>query len=286
MILFLAMIFFMTLMYNHPLYIMLILTFLVVLIIMIKKEHYLKNTIKYSVYNMLLIMIINALINTSGKTVLIQSPRIPVIGKIKITTEALAYGANMGLKLICILLIFMIYEMMTDRDDTFSFFSKFAHKLTLTLSMSNNIIHRLTLEVKRVKEAMAMRGVNFKEKKIINRIKAYYPLLKVIFISALEGSIDRAEALHSRNYGKNKRSSYMNLKMIFIDYVFIFFALLLGVFLICGRLYEIGVYQFYPRLQLVNSKDFLGLGMLAGILIFNLLLVWGCQQWKFSRSKT
>ncbi|MCG8483975.1 MAG: energy-coupling factor transporter transmembrane protein EcfT [Clostridia bacterium] len=275
----------MILIYNHPLYIFLILSFLMVLSRIISEGKRLKSIIKFSLYNVLLIIIINPLVNHSGRTVLIQSPSMPVIGKIKITGEALAYGANMGLKLICILLIFLIYDIMTDRDDTFSFFSKFAHKLTLTFSMASNIIHRLTIESMRVKDVMEMRGVNFKEKKIINRIKSYYPLLKVIFISSLEGSIDRAEALHSRSYGKCKRTSYVDLKMIFMDYLFVFIALILLTIFLWGLFYDVGAYQFYPRLQAFIFKDFIWLGILACVLICTLFIVWGCKHWKFLKLK-
>lgn len=285
MIFFLMALFLMVLIYNHPLYIILILGFCTVLFVASQKGEHLKNVYKYSLFNVLLIMIINALVNSSGKNILVQSPRIPVVGKIKITSEALAYGMNMGLKLVCILLIFLIYDIMTDRDDTFSFFSKFAHKLTLTFSMANNIIHRLTIETMRVKEVMEMRGINFKEKKIKNRIKSYYPLLKVVFISALEGSIDRAEALHSRCYGKGKRTSYVDLKMTTIDYIFGTIALLLWLFFLVGLYYEVGAFQFYPRLQAVCLEDFIGVGILTSILTCVLIIVWGCQHWKFLRLK-
>ncbi len=218
MISFLTILFFMILLYNNPIYILSILVFLAVLTSIVKDNKKLNSMMRYCFYNVLIIMIINPLLSREGQTILFQSHRLPIIGRIKITGEALAYGANMGLKLACIVLVFIIYGMMTHKDDTFSFFSKFAHKLTITFSMTVNIIHRLKVETTRVKEVMEMRGVNFSEKKLIKRIEAYYPLLKVIFVSALEGSIDRAEALHSRGYGKHKRTSYVYLKMSSWDY--------------------------------------------------------------------
>lgn len=278
--------FFMILLYNNPLYILSFLIFLIILIVIVKEKGS-KNfsIIKFSLYNFLFLLVINPLLYQSGKTVLLKSPRLPIFGKIKITGEAIVYGANMGLKLACILLIFVVYEIVTNRDDTFSFFSRFAHKLTLTFSMTNNIIHRLRIETLRVKDVMEMRGINFHEKKLRKRILAYYPLLKVIFISALEGSVDRAEALYSRGYGKTKRSCYRIIEKSILDYMMISITTGLLIYLFIGLFYHIGQYNFYPRLQEITKMDMVWLVILDFMLAINLFLVWGCKQWKSLKYK-
>src|SRR5690554_6232797 len=138
-IVFALLLFFMVLSFDHPLYILSILIFLTVCSLIFDKKALWKKIIRYSLYNALFIILINPLLSKSGKTLLYKSPYLPLLGKIKITTEALAFGINMGLKFICIVFIFFLYSMMTDRDDTFVFFSKHAHKITLMLSMTNNI---------------------------------------------------------------------------------------------------------------------------------------------------
>lgn len=286
MISFLTILFFMILLYNNPVYILSILAFLSVLTSIVKDNKKLSNMMRYCLYNVLIIMIINPLLSREGQTVLFQSHRIPIIGRIKITGEALAYGANMGLKLACIVLVFVIYGMMTHKDDTFSFFSKFAHKLTLTFSLTVNIIHRLKVETTRVKEVMEMRGVNFSEKKIKKRVEAYYPLLKVVFISALEGSIDRAEALHSRGYGKYKRTNYVQIKMSLPDYFLLMISAMLFLFMLSGMVNHVGNYSFYPSLQRLSTSDFIWLSILDFIFIITLLYVWGCRHWKLLKCKT
>ncbi len=281
MLSFFSMLFIMILIYSNPAYIFSLLIFLIVLIIIVKGEKKLKAMIRYGIYNVLIITAINPLLSREGQAVIFQSGRMPVIGRIKITAEALAYGANMGLKLTCFILIFVIFSMMTNKDDTFSFFSKTVHKLTITFSMSSNIIHRLKIEAIRVKEVMEMRGVNFSEKKLRKRIRAYYPLLKVIFISALEGSVDRAEALYSRGYGQYKRTSYTCMNMSFSDYIFQIISLMLLVFFLTGIVNGVGEYQFYPYFQKLYTSDFIWLTVLDFILILTLFYVWGCKRWKF-----
>lgn len=282
---FLAVLVFMILIFEHPIFIIEILVFLMLFIRLLSKESGMFKMIKYSLYNVALLIVINPLVSQSGRTVLFQSPRIPLIGRIKITVEAIVYGADMGLKLICIFLIFLIYGMITNSDDTFSFFSKFTHKLTLTFSMTTNIIHRLKLETQRVKEVMQMRGMNFNEKKIKKRIKAYYPLLKVVFISALEGSVDRAEALHSRNYGKYKRTSYMHLKKSHVDYVFMMISIILIIFTAGSLFFHIGAYTFYPSLQPFQTQELIGIVVLGFIFSSTLFCVREGGKWKYSNYK-
>jgi len=224
-----------------------------------------------------LILLINPLFSKSGKTVLYKGPYIPLLGKIKITTEALAFGATMGLKLICIVFIFFLYSILTDRDDTFVFFSKYAHKMTLMLSMANNIFHRLMLDIKRVKEVMILRGVRFEQKNLWKRIQAYYPILNVILISALEGSIDRAEALYSKQYGTQKRTFYESLQMKRIDHILNSIHLLLFILFVLSILKGYGDYQFYPSLQAFQKRDLFFLTAVNISLWMHLVMIWGCK---------
>lgn len=282
---FLTMLLIMVLIYDNPIYILSILGFLTLLMLILEKKDLLIKMIPYGLYNMLLIVIINAFVSNSGKTILFKTGPLPVIGRLRISGEAIFYGMNMGVKLFCILMIFFIYGLITSSEDTFTFFSRFAHKLTLIFSMTINIIHRLKIEVVRVKEAMEMRGVSFNEKKLVKRILAYYPLLKVIFISSLEGSIDRAEALHSRHFGKHKRTSYIKLRLGFFDYIYMILSLLLLFVLVFGAGFDIGEYDFYPSLQRIDITQLIGLTVLGSIFIIILIFIWGCMHWKFLKYK-
>jgi len=272
---------FMILAYSHPLYIVSILIFMVLNIVLSGHIEQLKRTIKYGLFTAVLIIIINPLVSQSGRTIVFSGPRIPVLGKIRITAEALAFGGNMALKLFCILLIFLLYDVMTDKDDTFSFLSRYIHKLTLIMSMTVNIIHRLSLEIMRVKDVMILRGVNFNEKNLFKRIKAYYPILKVILISSLEGSLDRAEALYSKGYGKHKRTFYSPVKMKTLDCIFIAINITLICLFIYGLFLDIGSYDFYPVLNGFDHKDLIYLLFINLILFVFLLIIWGCKRWKY-----
>jgi energy-coupling factor transport system permease protein len=283
MILFSSILFFMTLVYSHPFYILSILIFIVLTMLFLEEKKLLKQTMKYGLFMSVWIIMINPLVSQSGRTILFKSPRLPIIGKMKITLESLAYGGNMALKLFCILLIFSFFSVMTNPDENFSFFSKYAHKFTLTLSMSTNIIHRLKLEIMRVKDVMVLRGVNFKEKNLIKRVKAYYPILKVIFISSLEGALDRAESLYARGYGKEVRTSYSQVKMKRIDYLIHGMNFILLLLLIMSIAYDVGFVDFYPTFKGFGREDMIFLIYIDVALVVAMLLMRGCKRWKFLR---
>jgi len=283
--LFLLVIFLMTLIFSNPLYIASIFIFTIINIIILKELKVLRKTFKYSLFTVILIVIVNPLVSNSGSNVIYKSGRLPIIGKINITLEAIAFGGNMALKLLCIFLLFSLYSILSDKDESFSFLSKYVHKLTLILSMTTNIIHKLRFEVDRVKEVMVLRGVKLNDKNFTKRIIAYYPIIKVILISSLEGSIDRAEALHSRSYGAGIRTSYTNLKMNSIDYfVFSISIILAGLTMYC-IINGIGVFNFYPRFDEFKSKDLIYLSFIDFILSIYLLIIWRLRKWKFSKLK-
>jgi energy-coupling factor transport system permease protein len=284
-IIFSVVLFFAIIFYNHPIYIAFLLVALISSLILLGESKKLKDTLKYSFFTVVLILIINPLVSNNGVTVIYAGMRLPIIGKFKITLEAIVFGIVMGLKLISILLIFVLYGALIDIDDSFGFFSKYAHRLTLTLSMTTNIIHRLRLEIMRVKDVMVLRGAKLNEKNIFKRVKAYYPILKVVLMSSLEGSLNRAEALYSRGYGKGKRTLYSKLVIRPIDYILSTLSLIFFGLFIYGVFTDKGSYSYYPRLESYESKDLVFLTIMSIPMLINLLLIWGCKRWKFLKYK-
>ena len=230
----------------------------------------------------LFIFLINPLVSRSGLTVLL-SFTLPVVGKMDLTLESVLFGFVMGCKVIAVTLLFFLYSSLTDTDDTFSFFSRYAHKLTLTFSMTLNILHRLSLDIVRIKDVMVMRGADFNQRNLFKKARAYSPLLKVLLISALEGSLDRAEALYSKGYGRCKRTSYSRLYFSRMDYAFIFICVIQTVIFAAGILGKHGSYSFYPLLDGLTYGDAVFCGLLGIPAAAGAFIIWRCRRWKYSK---
>ena len=124
---------------------------------------------------------------------------------------------------------------------------------------------------------MKLRGVNFNRKNLLKRTKAYYPIIKVVFISTLEGSLNRAESLFSRQYGKKKRTSYYEMIFKKYDYKFLFItAILLSLFIISG-VYHYGYYKFYPKLSPFKLKEILFLLIINCNFVLYYLTIGNCE---------
>ena len=203
---------------SHPLYEA---AFVIVISVSVAKlggRAELKSIIRFWIITGVMILIINPLVSTQGKTVLYRTA-LPLVGRIRITAESLAFAGAMVLRLFSMVLVIKLFGLVIDRDDFFGYLSHYMNKLVLTMSMTVNMIHRLRVEIQRVSEVMTTRGLDFKSGGLVRRTKAYYPLIKVVLISSLEGSVNRAEALYSRGYGNGKRSFYREIKMDRRDFV-------------------------------------------------------------------
>lgn len=265
--------------FNNPIYILSLLGLLVLTLVILGQRKNMIKGIRYSLYTALLIIIINPIISQYGFTRLIRI-RLPIIGVFQITLESILFGMTMGIKILVIGLVFVLYSSVVDNDDSFSFFSVYAHKLTLIFSMTLNIVHRLRIEITRVKNVMKLRGVNFNQRNIFKKVKSYYPVLKVIMISSLEGSLDRAEALYSKGYGIGKRSCYSKVGINIRDYLLNFLTLTILIIFSIGITMEMGKYKFYPMVETFKIKDMIFFAIINIPILLNILIIWGTEKWK------
>ncbi|MBP2026580.1 energy-coupling factor transport system permease protein [Acetoanaerobium pronyense] len=230
--------------YQDPRAVIILNLFLIGFFFVFKEKEKFKEVLLFSLFSSLIIIIINPLVNQGGNTELFKITGIPIIGRIRVTLEAIIFGLVMSMKLFGMMMIFSIYGFLVDKDDSFSFFSRLAGKSALTVSMSIHVIHRLKKDVIRIKDVMELRGVKFNETSLRGKIKAYTPLLKVILISSLEGALIRAEALSSRGFSSSiKRTSYSEISINKRDYVLFFMSVIILINMFLFR--EMSSYNFY-----------------------------------------
>lgn len=196
----------------HPLHALLLTLALSGSVFLVGGRKELSDLLRFWIFTGLLILLVNPLVSTQGKTVLYRTA-LPIFGRIRVTAESLAFGGAMVLRLFSMVLSVKLFGLVIDRDDFFGYLSRYMNKLVLTMSMTVNMIHRLRVDMARVRDVMAARGLAMETGSVVRRAKAAYPMVKVVLISSLEGSVNRAEALFSRGYGKGPRSFYSEIRM-------------------------------------------------------------------------
>ena len=237
---------------NHPAYVIVTCVFIVALTLQMDEKNNMKSMKAFILFTAVMIILVNPLVSQSGRTVLFQLRHVPVIGRIRITLEAICYGLIMAVKLTSVTCAFVLFSSMTDQDDMFAFMSGVMPKSTILFSMTVNVVHRIQNEIKRVHDVMLMRGLVMEGQRMNEKVRAALPLLKVVVISALEGSIDRAEALHVRGFGSGSRTIYKPIVFQKKDRMVLAAIMILLGMTLYAITSGVASYAFYPQMQHLN----------------------------------
>ena len=161
---------------------------------------------------------------TTGDHVLIQ------IGIVRITTEGLIRAAQMGVRLIFLILgsSMMTFtttpNQLTDGLETgLGFLKKLhvpIHEIAMMMSIALRFIPILMEETDKIMKAQMARGADFESGKLLERAKAMIPILVPLFISAFRRATDLAMAMEARCYhGGEGRTRMKPLQYTTNDYI-------------------------------------------------------------------
>ena len=226
-----------------------------------------------------LMLLINALVSRAGATVILQA------GPVRVSLEALVYGAAMGLRLFAALTAFCLAGATIHPDRLLTLFSRLAFPSSLVVALATRSLPNAVRDLVRAREALLVRGVDLSGGSLRDRTEKAAWLLEVVLVSSLEGALQTAEALQARGLGCGPRTLFRREVFRPRDLVVLAgVGLSLALSLYAG-LMGIAHYTFYPRLAPVVPATLWPLsGILAG---FSLpaILSWGWQRWPFLRSR-
>ncbi len=250
--------------YNHPLYLGVLLVVIGASLCGLGKLSSWKSTLSFALSLSLLIFIINIFVSRNGSTILFESAPLPLYGRVFITKEAVIFSLIMGLKLTVILSFFTLYNVMLLPDRAFHFFSRLLPSSAIIVTLSTMFIPTLQRRALEAADVLRNRGFHFEGKGLKKRISSQYPVLKILLLSALEDSWETAEALHARGFGSGKRTVFYSESWRIFDSVLVASSLLTIFFLIGSFVWgEVGV-RFFPLLKLTTSvNDLVFLAILA-----------------------
>lgn len=276
-----------SLLYENPLYLLVLLFFLALLIKSVDGMEAWEGFLKAGVFLMLIVMIVNALVIRAGATIIWHGPEAPYLGKLDISMEAMYYGIASSIRLLIIISIFCLYNLMISPDKVLNLFSRAVGKSVLIVALSTRMFPVMVRDLKRIKEVQQFRGVDFDEGSLRERVKKYSCLYSVLLLSSLEGAMEIAESMQARAFGSGKRSIYSR-NMLRPRDIFCIGSGLLALFVaVWGWQYGCGQYTFYPEADLL-IKDRTTLIALAFVLFYlsvPLILNEGWKNCRFLKSK-
>ncbi|SFR01210.1 energy-coupling factor transporter transmembrane component T family protein [Desulfoscipio geothermicus] len=231
------------------------------------------------------IMLVNAVFVQAGSTVLFYGPRVPVLGKIRITLEAICFGIGMGIRLLVIVSAFCFYTYAVHPDKALKLFSKFGNKSVLAVTLSTRLFPLMIRDVRRITEVQRCRGVKLDTGSRWQRVKNRLPVINVLLLSSLERSLQLAESMQARGYGSGKRTCYTRDLWRPRDCL-IFSAAVLSLLTGIWAVWQGWAgYTYYPRLESLQLNDLKMAAVIVLALTVPTVLSWGWKKWPLLKSK-
>lgn len=274
-----------SLIFSHPVYLLGLLLAVGTVIIASDNLREWKPYLLISLGMIMVIMLVNAVIVQAGSTVLLYGPRVPVLGKIRITLEAICYGAGMGIRLLVIISAFCFYTYAVHPDKVLKLFGRIGSKSATAITLATRLFPLMIRDMRRITEVQRCRGVNLDTGSWWQRVKNRLPVINVLLLSSLERSLQLAESMQARGYGSGKRTCYTRDLWRPRDYLILAAAALSLITGLWAALQGWSGYTYYPVLE----KFHLGELKMAIIVVLTLMvpaaLSWGWRKWPLLRSK-
>lgn len=282
---FIGVVFLLALLFSHPVYLLALFGAVSLVIIAAGIVPQWTGYMKFTLSMMVLLMAINALFVRAGSTVLFTGPRLPLVGRMEITLEALAYGAGMGVRLLVIISVFCLYTYGVHPDKVLKLFSRRGSRSVLAITLSTRLFPLITQDFKRITEIQRCRGVKFDTGSWWERIKNFLPVMSVLLLSCLERALQLAESMYARGYGSGPRTVFRHDLWRPRDGIIL---VILGISLGIGLwafFTGLAAYTYYPKMEAIHLDSILWAGVLIGLLTAPALLSWGWKKWPLFRSK-
>ncbi len=269
-------IFVLALIFNNPIYILLLFLSTLPLIIAARVWREWASLMKLTLYLCLAVIVINALVSTHGSHILWQAPfRVPIIGTPIITLEAILFGGAMSLRLLTIISAFSVITLTIHPDDLMLSMLKvkLPYKTVLVTTLSTRFIPTLIDDAERISDVQRSRGLEIDKGRLLQKIGSRMAIIIPLLSNSLDRTVQIAEAMESRAFGSGqKRTFHKEIKVSHIDIIALTCGLLICALGIFARLSGYGGYQYYPTLEKISFSG-LEWPILAALALLSLTML-------------
>lgn len=246
------------LIFDNPLYVLLVLLSTLPPIIMGKLVREWLSLMKFTLYLCIAIIVINAVVSNEGSHVLLEASfDIPVIGTPVITLEAIFFGLIMCFRLLAIISAFAILTFTIHPDDLLLSMIKLRlpYKSVLVTSLSTRFIPTLIDDLERITAVQKSRGIELDKGNLLQRMRNHRSFVIPLLSNSLDRAIQVAEAMEAKGFGSGEnRTFYKDIAIHRIDVfalVLVLITTTFGIYLhTCGH----GDFQYYPTISGLESN--------------------------------
>jgi energy-coupling factor transport system permease protein len=145
------------------------------------------------------LFVLTPFVSHQGTHVIWNGPTLPVLGVLDLTGEELAHGAFQALRLAAVGLAFAAYALLLDHDRLLQA-AGFARRSVLAAGLATRFIPTLERDAAGLVEALRGRGVE------VRGLRGRSRLLSPLLAGSLERSLNLAEAMEARGFGRPGRT--------------------------------------------------------------------------------
>ena len=194
-------------------------------------------------------LVINPLVSRMGATVIWRGPHVPVLGRLDITLEAVAYGAGMALRLAAVIWVFALLSLVMDPDRALGLLKGKGSRSALASALALRMVPTAMRDSVAILDAQRARGVARDEGGKLRVLASRFPLVKRLVSTSLDRAIGLAESMESRAYGSHRRTRLVEFRFGAGDVIVVFLAAaLLGAGLV-GIAGGAAPFTYYPSLS-------------------------------------
>ncbi|OPL08192.1 MAG: hypothetical protein AVO33_01415 [delta proteobacterium ML8_F1] len=280
-----ASVFFLALVFRHPVYTLSLLLVVAVMIVDSGNSREWRGYLRLSMLLLFMILVVNGLFVKAGRTVLYAGPTMPLVGGIRITLEALAYGLAMGIKLMLIMSLFCLFTYSVQPDRFMKLLRPFGRRTVLIMVFSLRLFPLLMQDFERIMEVQKCRGVQVETGTLRQRIAGVYPMVGVLLLSSLERSFKQAESMVARGFGSGRATAYRRDVWHLRDTLVASAAVLGLVSGLSALISGSAFFEYYPQMTPVHLAQVWPAATMALGLVLPALMEKGLRIWPILKSR-
>jgi energy-coupling factor transport system permease protein len=213
----------------------------------------------------LFIVVMNPLAVRDGLTVLARFGRVPGLGRIDVTLEAVAYGGVLGLRALVLVACFGLATAAVDPDEVLRAVRRVSFHAALTATLATRMVPVLARDSRRLAEGQRCRP-DFRE----GRVAARAGVVRAVAAGALDRALDVAATLELRGYGSRRRAPRTS-RGPWSRHDFAFLASAIAILAVSLGAVAFGALAFDPYPKLVMSTGSADLVCAGTLLVVALL---------------
>lgn len=184
-----------------------------------KGSHALKENIRLFAPIFCLVLLTNPLFSQNGSTILFY------IGTLKVTAESVAYGAQLGMMLISVMLWCKVYNDVMTEDKLIYIFGKAFPQLSLVISTTLRYIPMLKRQSEKIIRSRKAMGL-YSNENPVQKLRSSLSVFSSLISRSLEQAIETSRSMKARGYGSKSRSHYHDFSFKVHDAVLLFVCLI------------------------------------------------------------